>query len=168
MQYDSTVFFDCLQEFCKSHMSLFVCPCISNTKWFSHYRYWPYLEKMAEKLPELQPLTMMKPFLSVMHAKAHTGKCEVQCCFHYNTTSEHLYFQYLLMAPNSVEDTQTNQYVFNDKLLDLMFWIRLGGAVEARMVQEILLVKRWNRSIAFFQGLLLLQSTWPSQVGWKN
>lgn len=40
-------------------------------------RYWPYLEKMAEKLPELQPLTMMKPFLSVMHAKAHTGKCEV-------------------------------------------------------------------------------------------
>lgn len=63
------------------------------------------------------------------------------------------------MAPNSVEDTQTNQYVFNDKLLDLMFWIRLGGAVEARMVQEILLVKRWNRSIAFFQGLLLLQST---------
>ncbi|RXN07739.1 hypothetical protein ROHU_032173 [Labeo rohita] len=49
-----------------------------------HYRfkkskgYWPYLERMAEKLPELQPLTMMKPFLSVMHAKAHTGKCEVR------------------------------------------------------------------------------------------
>ncbi|KAF3842716.1 hypothetical protein F7725_001565, partial [Dissostichus mawsoni] len=41
-------------------------------------RYWPYLEKMAAKLPELQPLTEMKPFLSVMHAKAHTGKCEVQ------------------------------------------------------------------------------------------
>ncbi|XP_073717457.1 uncharacterized protein [Misgurnus anguillicaudatus] len=41
-------------------------------------KYWPYLEKMAEKLPELQPLTMMKPFLSVMHAKAHTGKCEVR------------------------------------------------------------------------------------------
>ncbi|KAF3836196.1 hypothetical protein F7725_028754 [Dissostichus mawsoni] len=39
-------------------------------------RYWPYLEKMAAKLPELQPLTEMKPFLSVMHAKAHTGKCE--------------------------------------------------------------------------------------------
>ncbi|KAK0156220.1 hypothetical protein N1851_000502 [Merluccius polli] len=41
-------------------------------------RYWPYMEKMAEKLPELQPLTEMKPFLSVMHAKAHTGKCEVR------------------------------------------------------------------------------------------
>ncbi|XP_030275685.1 uncharacterized protein LOC115583222 [Sparus aurata] len=41
-------------------------------------RYWPYLMKMAEKLPELQPLTVMKPFLSVMHAKAHTGKCEVR------------------------------------------------------------------------------------------
>ncbi len=53
--------------------------CTPNTKWFSNYRYWPYLEKMAEKLPELQPLTVIKPFLSVMHAKAHTGKCEVQC-----------------------------------------------------------------------------------------
>ncbi|XP_073318484.1 uncharacterized protein [Pagrus major] len=41
-------------------------------------RYWPYMKKMAEKLPELQPLTEMKPFLSVMHAKAHTGKCEVR------------------------------------------------------------------------------------------
>ncbi|XP_041866472.1 uncharacterized protein LOC121655730 isoform X1 [Melanotaenia boesemani] len=41
-------------------------------------RYWPYLEKMAEKLSELQPLTEMRPFLSVMHAKAHTGKCEVR------------------------------------------------------------------------------------------
>ncbi|XP_034082874.1 uncharacterized protein LOC117553162 isoform X1 [Gymnodraco acuticeps] len=41
-------------------------------------RYWPYLEKMAAKLPELQPLTEIKPFLSVMHAKAHTGKCEVK------------------------------------------------------------------------------------------
>ncbi|KAL1263517.1 hypothetical protein QQF64_006256 [Cirrhinus molitorella] len=41
-------------------------------------RYWPYLLKMAEKLPELRPLTLMKPFLSVMHAKAHTGKCEVK------------------------------------------------------------------------------------------
>ncbi|KAK0133033.1 hypothetical protein N1851_031611 [Merluccius polli] len=51
-------------------------------------RYWPYMEKMAEKLPELQPLTEMKPFLSVMHAKAHTGKCEVQWqvkCLRHNT-----------------------------------------------------------------------------------
>lgn len=45
---------------------------------FFYYRYWPYMEKMAEKLPELQPLKELKPFLSVMHAKAHTGKCEVQ------------------------------------------------------------------------------------------
>ncbi|CAM4573646.1 unnamed protein product [Leuciscus chuanchicus] len=45
---------------------------------FFLYRDWPYLEKMAEKIPELQPLTMMKPFLCVMHAKAHTGKCEVR------------------------------------------------------------------------------------------
>ncbi|CAL8236874.1 unnamed protein product [Arctogadus glacialis] len=33
---------------------------------------------MAEKLPQLRHLTEMKPFLSVMHAKAHTGKCEVR------------------------------------------------------------------------------------------
>lgn len=55
---------------------------------FFYYRYWPYLKKMAEKLPELQPLVDMKPFLSVMHAKAHTGKCEVQRqvkCLYHNT-----------------------------------------------------------------------------------
>ncbi len=37
----------------------------------------------------------MKPFLSVMHAKAHTGKCEVQCAslhhkmFFRNITLQH-------------------------------------------------------------------------------
>ncbi|KAK7878378.1 hypothetical protein WMY93_031008 [Mugilogobius chulae] len=41
-------------------------------------RYWPYLQRTAEKLPELMPLTEMKPFLSVMHAKAHTSKCEIR------------------------------------------------------------------------------------------
>ncbi|XP_034087504.1 uncharacterized protein LOC117556309 isoform X2 [Gymnodraco acuticeps] len=41
-------------------------------------RYWPYLNKIAEGLPELLPLTEMRPFLSVMHAKAHTAKCEVR------------------------------------------------------------------------------------------
>lgn len=40
-------------------------------------RYWPYLNKVAEGLPELLPLTEMRPFLSIMHAKAHTAKCEV-------------------------------------------------------------------------------------------
>ncbi|KAJ8333370.1 hypothetical protein SKAU_G00413780 [Synaphobranchus kaupii] len=33
---------------------------------------------MVEKVPELEDLTKMKPFLSVMHAKAHTWKCEVK------------------------------------------------------------------------------------------
>ncbi|XP_077082816.1 uncharacterized protein LOC143736107 isoform X1 [Siphateles boraxobius] len=41
-------------------------------------RYWPYLNKVAEGLPELLPLTEMRPFLSVLHAKAHTAKCEVR------------------------------------------------------------------------------------------
>ncbi|KAG1930300.1 hypothetical protein F2P79_022473 [Pimephales promelas] len=40
-------------------------------------KYWPYLEKVATVLPALQELTTMKPFLSVMHARAHATKCEI-------------------------------------------------------------------------------------------
>ncbi|KAF3837670.1 hypothetical protein F7725_009438 [Dissostichus mawsoni] len=35
-------------------------------------KYWPYLEKVAKTMPELRPLLSMQPFLSVMHAKAHS------------------------------------------------------------------------------------------------
>ncbi|KAK7156996.1 hypothetical protein R3I94_006908 [Phoxinus phoxinus] len=41
-------------------------------------RYWPYLSKVSEESSDLQPLMEMRPFLSVMHAKAHTAKCEVR------------------------------------------------------------------------------------------
>ncbi|CAL8294689.1 unnamed protein product [Arctogadus glacialis] len=41
-------------------------------------KYWPYLEKVASVLPALQELTTMKPFLSVMHARAHATKCEIK------------------------------------------------------------------------------------------
>ncbi|XP_033953720.1 uncharacterized protein [Pseudochaenichthys georgianus] len=40
-------------------------------------KYWPYMEKAASVLPALQELTTMKPFLSVMHARAHATKCEM-------------------------------------------------------------------------------------------
>ncbi|XP_076852107.1 uncharacterized protein LOC143504700 [Brachyhypopomus gauderio] len=40
-------------------------------------RYWPYLEKVAISMPELGSLLQMSPFLSVMHAKAHSTKCEI-------------------------------------------------------------------------------------------
>lgn len=40
-------------------------------------KYWPYLEKLAVSVLELRPLLQMRPFLSVMHAKAHSTKCEV-------------------------------------------------------------------------------------------
>ncbi|KAF3840344.1 hypothetical protein F7725_019061 [Dissostichus mawsoni] len=40
-------------------------------------KYWPYLEKVAKTMPELRPLLSMQPFLSVMHAKAHSIKCEI-------------------------------------------------------------------------------------------
>ncbi|KAI9525701.1 hypothetical protein NQZ68_006250 [Dissostichus eleginoides] len=41
-------------------------------------KYWLYMEKAASVLPALQELTTMKPFLSVMHARAHATKCEMK------------------------------------------------------------------------------------------
>ncbi|KAI7804098.1 hypothetical protein IRJ41_023842 [Triplophysa rosa] len=41
-------------------------------------KYWPYLQRVSERCPELQDLLSMKPFLSVFHAKAHDFKCEVK------------------------------------------------------------------------------------------
>ncbi|ROI93617.1 hypothetical protein DPX16_3287 [Anabarilius grahami] len=41
-------------------------------------KYWPYLQRVTEKCPELQELLNMRPFLSVFHAKAHDFKCEVK------------------------------------------------------------------------------------------
>lgn len=40
-------------------------------------KYWPYLHKSANILPDLQGLTSIRPFLSVMHATAHSTKCEI-------------------------------------------------------------------------------------------
>ncbi|XP_010769918.1 uncharacterized protein [Notothenia coriiceps] len=40
-------------------------------------RYVPYLDKVSEALPHLQPLKEMRHCLSVMHAKAHNTKCEI-------------------------------------------------------------------------------------------
>ncbi|ROJ25351.1 hypothetical protein DPX16_20164 [Anabarilius grahami] len=39
-------------------------------------KYWPYLHKSANILPDLQGLMSIRPFLSVMHATAHSTKCE--------------------------------------------------------------------------------------------
>ncbi|KAL4007367.1 hypothetical protein ACER0C_001219 [Sarotherodon galilaeus] len=41
-------------------------------------KYFPYLSKVAQQCPELRNLLSMRPFLSVMHAKAHTWKCEIK------------------------------------------------------------------------------------------
>ncbi|XP_025760382.1 uncharacterized protein LOC102082213 [Oreochromis niloticus] len=41
-------------------------------------KYFPYLTKVAQQCPELRNLLSMRPFLSVMHAKAHTWKCEIE------------------------------------------------------------------------------------------
>ena len=41
-------------------------------------KYYPYLQKLCQSFPELQPLLHNKPFLSIMHAKGHSAKCEVR------------------------------------------------------------------------------------------
>ncbi|XP_039862225.1 uncharacterized protein LOC120717989 [Simochromis diagramma] len=41
-------------------------------------KYFPYLTSVAQQCPELRNLLSMRPFLSVMHAKAHTWICEIK------------------------------------------------------------------------------------------
>ncbi|KAG1952334.1 hypothetical protein F2P79_010255 [Pimephales promelas] len=41
-------------------------------------KYFPYVQRVSKQCPELQSLLDMHPFLSVMHAKAHSWKCEVK------------------------------------------------------------------------------------------
>ncbi|KAL1267089.1 hypothetical protein QQF64_002764, partial [Cirrhinus molitorella] len=40
-------------------------------------KYWPYLQKVVDHCPELEDLLNMRPFLSIMHAKAHSWMCEL-------------------------------------------------------------------------------------------
>ncbi len=43
-------------------------------------KYWPYLQRVVDHCPELEELEdllNMRPFLSIMHAKAHSWMCEV-------------------------------------------------------------------------------------------
>ena len=53
-------------------------------------KYWPYLERMAVSMLELTPLLQMRPFLSVMHAKAHSTKCEVLLSWYWNCNYQEL------------------------------------------------------------------------------
>lgn len=46
-------------------------------------KYWPYLQRIVGHSPELQDLLNMRPFLSIMHAKAHSWICEVLIISHY-------------------------------------------------------------------------------------
>ena len=40
-------------------------------------RYWPWLERTVAKHPQYNNLLTSKPFLSVMHGKAHDWSCQV-------------------------------------------------------------------------------------------
>ncbi|XP_056149136.1 uncharacterized protein LOC130131969 [Lampris incognitus] len=53
----------------------------ANVKFFAMdvtCKYWPYLQKVVAALPPLQGLLQMRPFLSIMHARAHATKCELK------------------------------------------------------------------------------------------
>lgn len=41
-------------------------------------KYWPYMLKVVAAIPALQGLAEMKPFLSIMHARGHATKCQVE------------------------------------------------------------------------------------------
>ncbi|XP_034546316.1 uncharacterized protein LOC117817673 isoform X2 [Notolabrus celidotus] len=59
------------KELAMAHNIEFICTDIM-------CKYYPYLQRVCESFPDLHPLLRNKPFLSVMHAKGHSGKCEVQ------------------------------------------------------------------------------------------
>ncbi|XP_033982105.1 uncharacterized protein LOC117479203 [Trematomus bernacchii] len=59
------------QDLGKEHKIEFVCTDVM-------CKYYPYIQRVVESFPELQYVLQMRPFLSVMHAKGHSTKCEVE------------------------------------------------------------------------------------------
>lgn len=43
-------------------------------------KYWPWLERVSKKMPEMSPLLKSSKALSLMHAKAHSMDCQVNFC----------------------------------------------------------------------------------------
>jgi len=59
-------------------------------------KYYPYLKRLCQSVPDLQPLLQNKPFLSVMHAKSHAAKCEVSYFTHARVgINKHFYYAIL-------------------------------------------------------------------------
>ncbi|XP_034081661.1 uncharacterized protein LOC117552397 [Gymnodraco acuticeps] len=59
------------QDLGKEHKIEFVCTDVM-------CKYYPYIQRVVESFPELQYVLQMRPFLSVMHAKGHSTKYEVE------------------------------------------------------------------------------------------
>ncbi|XP_056441143.1 uncharacterized protein LOC130378391 isoform X2 [Gadus chalcogrammus] len=59
------------QDLGEKHKIEFVCTDVM-------CKYYPYVQRVVEKFPELQYVLQMRPFLSVMHAKGHSTRCEVE------------------------------------------------------------------------------------------
>ena len=58
------------QDLGEKHKIEFVCTDVM-------CKFYPYVQRVVEKFPELQYVLQMRPFLSVMHAKGHSTRCEV-------------------------------------------------------------------------------------------
>lgn len=127
-------------------------------------KYWPYLQRVVKDCPELSPLLDMKPFLSVMHAKAHSWKCEVNCFPEYEGTN--LWLGYLWLTVKLCVYSKTHVWdIF--VLILLHIWspyTRLNGVVETKKEQAPPWVKRSNKWTAFCQGLLSAVNTWPKEA----
>lgn len=108
-------------------------------------KYWPYLQKVVTSLPELGSLLQMSPFLSVMHAKAHSTKCEV-CHVFYSHIIEPL-----ILYIN-------NNYVY------VLHCVRLCGVGGIRRVQVRQLGRKLRWWTATFPVVPSPQNTWPSLV----
>nr|XP_024659025.1 uncharacterized protein LOC111500492 [Maylandia zebra] len=78
-------------------------------------KYFPYLTKVAQQCPELRNLLSMRPFLSVMHAKAHTWKCEVYCSLDTRFAE----------TPPPLLDTRSEASIQNDPSLPARVWQRV-------------------------------------------
>lgn len=107
-------------------------------------KYFPYLQRVSKNCPELQSLLDMRPFLSVMHAKAHSWKCEV-----HNHASKYVKLR---------RNTQPPSY--------FCCILKLRSSMVVPIKKELvqLLVKKWSKLTVSYLGLQLPANICRNQV----
>lgn len=111
-------------------------------------KYFPYLQRVSKNCPELQSLLDMRPFLSVMHAKAHSWKCEV-----HNHASKYVKLR---------RNTQPPSY--------FCCILKLRSSMVVPIKKELvqLLVKKWSKLTVSYLGLQLPANICRNQVCWMQ